>query len=142
MAQRQLLSDHPAHRDPDDMRRGKPDVFHQRGGVVREHRDAVVDIRLLAQSGAALVEGEHAKLRGACRGETGEHRLIALRAMNHDQRRAISAYRVSKFNSVDACPFHCRSAAAQLLPSGSRFKIAALKSIVCPQFWHTMLTQG
>jgi len=139
MAQRQFLGDHSAHRDADDVRGRKAQMIDQRGGVVRQHRDAVVHIRLFAQARAALIEGQHAKARGAGRRETGEHRLVALRAMNHDQRRAASAQLVGEFDSVDACPFHTL---AQLLPSGSRFKIAALNSIVWPQFWHTMLTHG
>ena len=91
---------------------GKAQVIHQRGGVVRQHRDAVVDIRFLTQSRAALIEGEHAKVGGAYGCEVGEHALIALRAMNHDQRRAVSAQRVSKLDPVDTRPFHSRLAFA------------------------------
>ena len=94
------------------MRRGEAHVIHQGGGVVRQHRDAVVDIRFLAQPGAALIEGEHAKVGGANGCEVGEHALIALRAMNHDQRRAVSGKRISKLDPVDARPFHTRSAFA------------------------------
>src|SRR5271163_4151491 len=126
MTQRQLLSDHPAHRDSDDMCRRKSEMVHQRGGVVRQHRDAVIHIRLFTKSGAALVKGEHAKTGGASGCEVGKHTLIALRAMNHDQWRAASAQRISQLDAVDACPFHTR----QLLRSAADSKSRAEQSRV------------
>jgi len=60
MAQRQLLRDRPAHRDSENVRRRKPEVIHQRRRIVRQHRDAVRHVGLVAQPRAALVEPEYA----------------------------------------------------------------------------------
>src|SRR5713226_2823339 len=109
MAQRELLRNRPSHRDADNMRCGKAHMLHKRSGVIREHRDAVVHIRLFAQSRAALIEREHAKVTRKRRCEIREHTLIALRPVNHDKRLTGSSQLIGKLDSVYACALHTSS---------------------------------
>src|SRR5262249_4991763 len=85
VTQSELLRNHAAHRHADDMRQGKSNVLHERGGVVGQQGNAVLHVRLLAESGAALVEGQHSKLASKCRREARKHALVTLRAMDHDE---------------------------------------------------------
>jgi hypothetical protein len=60
----------------------------------------------LPLSPAALVEGECAIVFSEDLGEPGEHRLISLRAMNHDQRRTVAAQLVGQLDSIDTRTLH------------------------------------
>src|ERR1700733_6761158 len=88
------------------MRRRHAEMMDQPCSIVREHRDAVGHVGLATQPRAALVEGEHAIVFGEDLGEPGEYRLIALRAMNHDQRRTVAAQLIGQLDSIDKRALH------------------------------------
>src|SRR5438105_9454621 len=106
MAQGQLLGDHPAHRDTDDMCGRESHMVHQSSAVVGQQRDAVVHVWFVTHSGASLVERQDAKLACAGGSKVSEHGLIALCPVNHNERFPRSLQLVTELNSVNSCALH------------------------------------
>jgi hypothetical protein len=89
--ERELLADHPAHRDAEDMSALEAHRLHQRGGVVGEHGDAVGVVGLAAAADPALVKGEHLESLGDRREQVVQHAAVALRSVDEDHRVARAA---------------------------------------------------
>ena len=58
-AQRQLLGDHPAHRQPDDRRRAEAEVVDDAAGVAGQVADRVRPRRVARPAAAAVVDADH-----------------------------------------------------------------------------------
>src|SRR6185312_791594 len=90
----------------DDVGAGEAGMIHQRGGVVSEGGDAVADVRFIAEAGTALIEGQDAILLRERRGEAAEHGLIALGAVDENDRNAAPVEIVCELNAVDGGVLH------------------------------------
>ena len=105
--ERQLLRDHAAHRDAEDVRSRDAERVEQAGRVVRHLVDGVGPGGLRAPPDAAVVEGD----RPVARGEVGdlEHprRRVGGEAHDEEERIAAPVLLVVQLDRVDRGGGHC-----------------------------------
>ncbi len=102
MPQRDLLGDHAAHRDAAHVRTGDAEHVHEPHGVVGHHRRGVGSVGRVRLADAAIVEGDHAVLRGEGGDLQAPREVIAAEAHDEHERVAGARLDVKHLDVADA----------------------------------------